>query len=81
MQKPQVETRSARFATDDYVEFWPAGTLAKGCFRCIACGYAVTVCQSLPRCQRCGERLWERAEWSPFALGRNVYGSEGFVRT
>jgi hypothetical protein len=41
MQKPQLEPRSARDATaDDYVEFWPAGTLAKGCFRCVACGYA-----------------------------------------
>jgi hypothetical protein len=52
---------------DGYVAFWPAGTHAKGCFRCAACGGAVTVLQVLPSCNVCGERLWERAAWSPFA--------------
>ncbi len=28
---------------DEYVEFWPAGTLAKGQFACTACGNRVTV--------------------------------------
>jgi hypothetical protein len=52
---------------DECVEFWPAGALAKGQFSCTACGNRVTVHQVLPRCSVCGERLWERAEWSPFA--------------
>lgn len=54
-------------ADDDYVEFWPAGTHAKGRFRCAACGSAVTVLQVLPRCGACGELLWERAEWTPLS--------------
>ena len=51
---------------DEYVEFWPAGTLAKGQFSCAACANQVTVHQVLPRCMVCGERLWERVDWSPF---------------
>ena len=31
-------------------------------------GNRVTVHQVLPRCMVCGERLWERADWSPFAV-------------
>ena len=55
---------------DEYVEFWPAGTFAKGQFACTACGNRVTVHQVLPACQVCGERLWERADWSPFARAK-----------
>lgn len=52
---------------EEYVEFWPAGTAAEGHFRCTACGNSVSVRLVLPRCMLCGERLWERAERSPFA--------------
>jgi hypothetical protein len=52
---------------EEYVEFWPAGSRAKGSFSCTACGNTVTVREVLPRCGMCGARLWERAEWSPFA--------------
>lgn len=45
-----------------YVEFWPAGVLASGRFRCTACGNSSTVKFVLPPCQSCGERLWEREE-------------------
>jgi hypothetical protein len=55
---------------EEYVEFWPAGTLAKGQFCCSACGNRVVVHHVLPRCMVCGERLWERAEWTPFARSR-----------
>ena len=51
----------------EYVEFWPAGTRAKGRFRCTACGNAVNVKMVLPKCELCGERLWEREESSPYA--------------
>jgi hypothetical protein len=53
-------------APDEFVEFWPAGTRAKGRFRCTACGNAITVREVLPRCAVCNERLWERGLWSPF---------------
>ena len=46
----------------DYVEFWPAGTTAKGRFRCTACGNEINARFVLPRCMLCGERLWERPE-------------------
>jgi hypothetical protein len=51
----------------DYVEFWPAGTMAKGRFRCTACGTSMDIKFVLPRCQQCGERLWEREASSPYA--------------
>jgi hypothetical protein len=46
----------------DIVEFWPAGTLARGAFVCSACGHVVYVNHVLPRCKGCGERLWERRQ-------------------
>jgi hypothetical protein len=51
----------------DYVDFWPAGAVAKGYFRCTACGASTNVKFVLPRCEECGERLWEREESSPYA--------------
>ena len=44
-------------AEREYVEFWPAGTMAKGRFRCTACGNAIAVKMVVPRCELCGERL------------------------
>jgi predicted RNA-binding Zn-ribbon protein involved in translation (DUF1610 family) len=67
VEESQLRASSATVADDEYVEFWPAGALAKGQFSCTACGNRVTVHEVLPRCTVCGERLWERAEWSPFA--------------
>jgi hypothetical protein len=65
MEKSQLSL--SLVAEDEYVEFWPAGTLAKGSFCCTGCGNCVTVHTVLPSCTACGERLWERAAWSPFA--------------
>jgi len=67
VEESQLRAFSATGAEDEYVQFWPAGALAKGQFACTACGNQVTVYQVLPRCAGCGERLWERADWSPFA--------------
>ena len=67
VEESQLRVSSATAADDECVEFWPAGAFAKGQFSCTACGNRVTVHQVLPRCTVCGERLWERAEWSPFA--------------
>ena len=53
----------------DYVEFWPAGTVASGRFRCTACANSSEVKFVLPRCPSCGERLWEREESSAYAGG------------
>jgi hypothetical protein len=44
----------------DYVEFWPAGAVTSGRFRCTACGNSSNVQHVLPRCRTCGSRLWER---------------------
>jgi hypothetical protein len=46
----------------DYVEFWPAGTAAKGDFECTVCGNRVRVRHVLPRCMLCGMALWERPQ-------------------
>jgi hypothetical protein len=74
VKESQLEVSSAIAGEDEYVEFWPAGTLAKGQFSCAACSNRVTVHQVLPRCLVCGERLWERTDWSPFVR------SEALVR-
>jgi hypothetical protein len=66
MEGSQVRVSGGITDDDEYVEFWPAGTLAKGQFSCTACENRVTVHQVLPRCMVCGERLWERVAWSPF---------------
>jgi len=67
VDESRLRVSSATDAGDEYVQFWPAGALAKGQFSCTACGNRVTVHQVLPRCTTCGEWLWERADWSPFA--------------
>ena len=67
MSEPQQTLRAVESGSTHYVEFWPAGTVAKGRFRCTACGTSMDVEFVLPRCQACGERLWERAESSPYA--------------
>jgi hypothetical protein len=66
VEESQIKVASGIAAQDEYVEFWPAGTLAKGQFSCTACGNRVTVHHVLPRCMMCAEQLWERADWSPF---------------
>jgi hypothetical protein len=57
-KEPAVRVGSGRV----YVEFWPAGVVARGRFVCTGCGSGVNVRQVLPRCLLCGERLWERVE-------------------
>jgi hypothetical protein len=61
MEESHQGVTSALADQDEYVEFWPAGTLASGQFCCSTCGNRVTVHQVLPRCMLCGDGLWERA--------------------
>jgi hypothetical protein len=69
MREPEITLRAVESGVGEheYVEFWPAGTVAKGLFRCTACATSMHVKFVLPRCHLCGEGLWERAELSPFA--------------
>ncbi|MFL6030088.1 MAG: hypothetical protein ACJ74D_08675 [Gaiellaceae bacterium] len=69
MREPQNTLRAVESGSSarEYVEFWPAGTMAKGRFRCTACGASLDVKFVLPRCGQCDERLWEREESSPYA--------------
>jgi hypothetical protein len=48
-------------AGDDYVEFWQAGSEARGQFHCADCGYGVSVRTKLPACPMCGGRAWEES--------------------
>jgi hypothetical protein len=50
----------------DYVEFFRAGTWAKGVFQCVSCQWVLVTSEVLRPCPTCGEKLWERADWSPF---------------
>jgi hypothetical protein len=65
--KPALQAVGSGLTEREYVEFWPAGTVATGRFRCTACGTASDVRFVLPRCRQCGERLWEREASNPYA--------------
>jgi predicted RNA-binding Zn-ribbon protein involved in translation (DUF1610 family) len=69
MREPHRTLRSvaAEKSERDYVEFWPAGAVAKGRFRCTSCGSPTEVKYVVPACAQCGERLWERDETSAYA--------------
>jgi predicted RNA-binding Zn-ribbon protein involved in translation (DUF1610 family) len=69
MREPQRALRPVATGESEreYVEFWPAGAVATGRFRCTACGGATEVKYVVPACPQCGERLWEREASSPYA--------------
>jgi len=70
MSEPQQALRPVGTAAErEYVEFWPAGAVATGLFRCTACGEAMHVKYVVPACPGCGERLWEREDSSAYAGG------------
>ena len=52
---------------DDFVDFYPSGTRAKGDFRCAECSYGVFVVRELPRCPMCGQHVWEQIARRPFS--------------
>ena len=62
---------------DDYIEFLPAGSPAKGQYRCSGCGYGVTVHDELPTCPMCGGLEWELSAWTPFGHARNLQAPRG----
>ena len=68
MREPDRALRAVGSEPTDreYVEFWPAGTVASGRFRCTACGTADDVKFVLPRCLVCDARLWERDDSSGY---------------
>ncbi len=64
------DVEGAQPAPDEFVQFWPTGSRAKGEFHCSECGYGVTVHRELPRCPMCGGAAWEQTPWSPFTRER-----------
>jgi hypothetical protein len=44
-----------------------AGARVKGEYRCVGCGYGVTIYRELPRCPMCGSESWEQLDWSPLS--------------
>jgi hypothetical protein len=62
-----VSRESPTTAADgDEIQLSAAGDHAKGEFRCVDCGYAVTVCRELAPCAMCGCESWQAVPWSPF---------------
>lgn len=53
-------------ANDETATHLAVGERAKGEYRCLACGYGVTVHRELPRCPMCGAGAWEALAWMPF---------------
>jgi hypothetical protein len=54
---------------------WTAGARAKGEFRCLDCGYGVTVYRVLPNCPMCRGASWERVPWRPYSRTYAVGGT------
>src|SRR5439155_6867483 len=61
--------------TDEYVEFWPAGAIARGVFCCISCGRRVVSAYQLPPCPSCDGGLWEELSSSPFGRSDAAFAS------
>ena len=66
-----AETSALRTVTeavraDEYVEFWSAGSTARGLFSCVGCGQTVRSAHQLPSCPNCEGVLWEKPFSSPF---------------
>jgi rubrerythrin len=61
------EYAAAPAAGDGYVDFFAAGDVAEGEFRCSECGYGVAVLTTLPACPMCLGTAWERGPWTSFA--------------
>ena len=40
-----------------------AGVKATGEFRCVGCGYGISIYSTLPRCPMCGTESWEQLQW------------------
>jgi hypothetical protein len=40
-----------------------AGVKASGEFRCVGCGYGISIYSKLPRCPMCGTESWEQLQW------------------
>jgi rubrerythrin len=57
--------------TDQDTARWAAGMRAKGEFRCLECGYGVTVYRTLPECPMCHATAWERVPWRPYSRSFN----------
>lgn len=58
---------TSKSLTDQDVDGWVAGKRAKGEFRCLECGYGVTVYRHLPECPMCHGTGWERVPWRPYS--------------
>jgi hypothetical protein len=72
MELPQQQDLIRQVDDGDYVEFFRAGRRVKGVFQCVSCQGVVVTTDVLRPCVGCGERLWERADWSPFRRGGAV---------
>jgi hypothetical protein len=53
-----------------------AGEHRKGEFRCVDCGYGVTVWRELPTCPMCGGETWKPVSWRPFARAHETLKAE-----
>jgi hypothetical protein len=69
VETSQQQGRLGQTEDGDYVEFFRAGTRVTGIFQCVSCQNVHAVRGVLRPCAACGERLWERGEWSPFGRG------------
>lgn len=65
---------ASKSLTEQDADGWVAGVRAKGEFRCLGCGYGVTVYRHLPECPMCHATAWERVPWRPYSRSFNPAG-------
>jgi rubrerythrin len=54
-----VSAPATQFDDSGFIEFFSAGALVTGEFRCPDCGYGAVVHRALPPCPMCGGTVWE----------------------
>jgi rubrerythrin len=58
----------SRARADESADGVASGEAAAGVFRCVECGYGVTVRRALPLCPMCGGTAWQRpSSWTAWA--------------
>ena len=72
-----MATASERAGIEIAVPFYAAGTVAKGEFRCVECGYGAVTHAELPTCPMCRGELWEPVPWRPFTRGAPLRDEDG----
>jgi rubredoxin len=66
-QERDMLDRTDNSRDDAFVESVGTGSRGTGQYRCVDCGYGITIHADLPDCPMCGGNEWEETPWSPIS--------------